>query len=107
MLCGTSDPRVPAVVRAATRRGARHGPRRSRASISAMRDWREHLDGLTLESRLKALLVYELASDRVPGAPLEVTTEAVRAVATAEGLDTGQPWIQAAAARISAGPPGA
>jgi hypothetical protein len=34
-----------------------------------------------------------------------VTTEAVRAVATAEGLDTGQPWIQAAAARISAGPP--
>ncbi|HYO36837.1 MAG TPA: hypothetical protein VER97_12235 [Geodermatophilus sp.] len=70
-----------------------------------MGDWREHLDGLTLESRLKALLVYELASDRVPGAPLEVTTEAVRAVATAEGLDTGQPWIQAAAARISAGPP--
>jgi hypothetical protein len=70
-----------------------------------MADWREHLDGLTLESRLKALLVFELASDRVPGAPLEVTTEAVRAVATAEGLDTGQPWIHAAAARISAGPP--
>ncbi len=69
-------------------------------------DWREHLDGLTLESRLKALLVYELASDRVPGAPLEVTTAAVRAVATAEGLDTGQPWIDAAAARITATPPG-
>jgi hypothetical protein len=68
-------------------------------------DWREHLDGLTLGSRLTALLVYELASDRVPGAPLEVTTEAVRAVATAEGLDTDQPWIRAAAAQISAGPP--
>ena len=71
-----------------------------------MGDWREQLDGLPLQSRLKALLVYELASDRVPGAPLEVTTEAVRAEATAEGLDTGQPWIDAAAARISAGPLG-
>ncbi|MGY1729878.1 hypothetical protein ACI798_00030 [Geodermatophilus sp. SYSU D01045] len=67
-------------------------------------DWREQLDGLPLESRLKALLVYELASDRVPGQPLEVTTAAVRAVATAEGLDTGQPWIDAAAARITANP---
>jgi hypothetical protein len=69
-------------------------------------DRREHLDGLTLESRLTALLVHEVASDRVPGAPLEVTTAAVRAVATAEGLDTGQPWIGAAAARITATPPG-
>ena len=74
--------------------------------LSSMGDWREQLDDLPLESRLKALLVYELASDRVPGQPLEVTTAAVRAVATAEGLDTGQPWIDAAAARISAQPHG-
>jgi hypothetical protein len=73
---------------------------------SAMGDWRELLHDLPLESRLKALLVYELASDRVPGQPLEVTTAAVRAVARAEGLDTGQPWIEAAAARISAEPAG-
>ncbi|MGY1650930.1 hypothetical protein [Geodermatophilus sp. SYSU D01119] len=69
-----------------------------------MADWRDSLDGLPLESRLKALLVFELASDRVPGAPLEVTTAAVRAVATAEGLDPGQPWVGAAAAHISALP---
>jgi hypothetical protein len=69
-------------------------------------DWRQQLDGMPLESRLKALLVFELAADRVPGQPLEVTTAAVRAVATAEGLDTGQPWLDAAAARISAGPSG-
>ncbi|MGY1831741.1 hypothetical protein ACI8AA_15125 [Geodermatophilus sp. SYSU D01180] len=74
---------------------------------SPVGDWREQLDGMPLESRLKALLVYELASDRVPGQPLDVTTAAVRAVATAEGLDTGQPWIDAAAARITATPDGA
>jgi hypothetical protein len=69
-------------------------------------DWRQQLDGLPLASRLTALLVYELAADRVPGQPLDVTTATVRAVATAEGLDAGQPWIEAAAARISAGPHG-
>jgi hypothetical protein len=78
----------------------------ARGHLAPMADWREQLDGLPLQSRLKALLVYELASDRVPGQPLDVTTATVRAVATAEGLDTGQPWIDAAAARISAGPLG-
>ncbi len=80
---------------------------RPRGHPVSMADWRDSLDGLPLESRLKALLVYELASDRVPGAPLEVTTAAVRAVASAEGLDPGQPWVGAAAARISALPDGA
>jgi hypothetical protein len=66
-------------------------------------DWRAHLDGLPLEARLKALLVYELAADRSAGAPIEVTTATLRAAAQAEGLDDGEPWIAAAAARISAG----
>jgi hypothetical protein len=66
-------------------------------------DWRALLDGLPLEARLKALLVYELAADRSAGAPIEVTTATVRAAAQAEGLDDDAPWIDAAAARISAG----
>jgi hypothetical protein len=66
-------------------------------------DWRTSLDGLPLEERLKALLVYELAADRAAGAPIEVTTATLRAAAQAEGLDAGEPWIDAAAARISAG----
>jgi hypothetical protein len=66
-------------------------------------DWRSALDGLPLETRLKALLVYELAADRAVGAPIEVTTATLRAAAQAEGLDDGQPWIDAAAAAISAG----
>jgi len=66
-------------------------------------DWRSHLDGLSLEARLRALLVYELAADRSAGAPLEVTTATLRAAAEAEGLDSGEPWIDVAAARISAG----
>ena len=66
-------------------------------------DWRTHLDGLPLEARLRALLVYELAADRAAGAPLDVVTATVRAAAAAEGLDVHQPWIDAAAARISAG----
>jgi hypothetical protein len=82
-------------------------PGADRGHLRSMADWRDSLDGLPLESRLKALLVYELASDRVPGAPLEVTTAAVRAVASAEGLDPGQPWVGAAAARISTLPAGA
>ena len=47
-------------------------------------DWRTSLDGLPLHSRLKALVAYELAFDR------------------AEGLDDREPWIEAAAASISA-----
>jgi hypothetical protein len=66
-------------------------------------DWRTHLDGLPLEARLRALLVYELAADRAAGAPLEVAAATVRAAAQAEGLDVREPWIDAAAARISAG----
>jgi hypothetical protein len=66
-------------------------------------DWRASLDGLPLEARLKALLVYELAADRSAGAPIEVTTATLRAAAQAEGLDDGEPWIDVAAARISAG----
>ena len=66
-------------------------------------DWRTALDGLPLESRLKALLVYELAADRAAGAPIEETTATLRAAARAEGLDDSEPWIDAAAAAITAG----
>jgi hypothetical protein len=66
-------------------------------------NWRACLDGLPLEQRLRALLVYELAADRSSGAPVETTAATLRAAATAEGLDAGQPWIDVAAARISAG----
>jgi hypothetical protein len=66
-------------------------------------DWRTTLDGLPLEARLKALLVYELAADRAAGASIEVAAATLRAAAQAEGLDDGEPWIDAAAARISAG----
>jgi len=69
-------------------------------------NWRTHLDGLPLEVRLRALLVYELAADRAAGAPVEVTAATLRAAARAEGLDDRQPWIDAAAARISAGQTG-
>jgi hypothetical protein len=70
-------------------------------------DWRACLDGFPLEARLKALLVYELAADRAAGAPIEVAAATLRAAAAAEGLDDGEPWIDAAAARISAGRSGA
>ena len=66
-------------------------------------DWRAALDGLPLEERLRALLVYELAADRSAGAPVEVAAATLRAAARAEGLDDGKPWIDLAAARISAG----
>ena len=69
-------------------------------------DWRSSLDGLPLGQRLTALLVYELAADRAAGAPVETTTATLRAAAQAEGLDDGQPWIEVAAARLSAGVPG-
>ena len=66
-------------------------------------DWRTHLDGLPLDARLRALLVYELAADRSAGAPVEVTAATLRAAAQAEGLDQDRSWIDAAAVRISAG----
>jgi len=66
-------------------------------------DWRTFLDGLPLESRLKALLVFEQAADRSAGAPIEVTTATLRAAAQTEGLDDHEPWVEAAAAAISAG----
>jgi hypothetical protein len=66
-------------------------------------DWRTALDGLPLHSRLAALVAYELACDRAEGQPVEVAVAALRAVARAEGLDDGQPWIRAAAVSISAG----
>ncbi|MGY1810344.1 hypothetical protein ACI8AF_23500 [Blastococcus sp. SYSU D00669] len=71
--------------------------------MTATIDWRTQLDGLPLAERLRALLAYELAADRSAGAPIEVTAATLRAVAQAEGLDVRQPWIDAAAERISAG----
>jgi len=65
-------------------------------------DWRALLEDLPLEQRLKAIAVYELASDRAEGQSFESASATLRAAATAEGLDDGHPWIQAAAAHISA-----
>ena len=65
-------------------------------------DWRSSLDGLPLHSRLTALVAYELAFDRAEGEPVEVAGAALRAVARAEGLDDRDPWIDAAAASITA-----
>jgi hypothetical protein len=73
-----------------------------RGGMTVTADWRTSLDGLPLHSRLKALVAYELAFDRAEGQPVEVTGAALRAVARAEGLDEGEPWIEAAAASISA-----
>jgi hypothetical protein len=73
-----------------------------RGGMTVTADWRDSLDGLPLHSRLKALVAYELAFDRAEGQPVEVTGAALRAVARAEGLDEGEPWIEAAAASISA-----
>ena len=66
-----------------------------------MESWTDLLEGLPVETRIKAWLVYELASDRVPGEPVEVTSGALRAVAEAEGIDPSHPWIDAAARAIS------
>ncbi|WP_169063821.1 hypothetical protein [Geodermatophilus dictyosporus] len=65
-------------------------------------DWRSLLEDLPLEQRLKAIAVYELASDRAAGQPVETAVSTLRAAARAEGMDDGHPWIPAAAARISA-----
>ena len=65
-------------------------------------DWRALLEDLPLEQRLRAIAVYELASDRAAGRSLESGAATPRAAATAEGLDDGHPWIKAAAVQISA-----
>ena len=68
-----------------------------------MTDWRDLLKRLSTDHRIKAGLAFELASDRASGAPVAVATDTLRAVARAEGLDTDQPWIVAAARDISLG----
>jgi len=67
-----------------------------------MADWRDRLDGLSRGHRIKALLSFELANDRAVGEPVEVATATLRAVARAEGLDSGGLWIEAAAFDIAA-----
>jgi hypothetical protein len=70
-----------------------------------MHGWQEQAEELPLEARIKARLTYELAADRTAGQPVEITAAALRAVATAEGLDSRHPWIDAAAADIAARAP--
>jgi hypothetical protein len=70
-------------------------------------DWRSLLDGLSRESRIKALLSYELAADRADGQSLEMAIATLRAVAAAEGLDPDDAWITEAAAQIARGRTGA
>lgn len=69
-----------------------------------MTDWRDRLDGLSRGHRIKALLAFELASDRASGEPFDVAADTLRAVARAEGLDTGQEWIRVAALDIAGCP---
>ena len=66
-----------------------------------MDSWEDLLDDLPVEMRIKARLSYELASDRVHGESFEMTSNALKAVAEAEGLDCSHPWIEAAARKIS------
>ena len=69
-----------------------------------MTSWRDQVESLPVEIRIKAWLVYELASDRVSGRSVDVTTGALRAVAKAEGIDSQHPWIDEAAVEISQRP---
>ena len=64
-------------------------------------DWRKQLELHSLGTCMRACLVYELVAQRVAGQPVEVTTAALRSAARAEGLDTHQPWIGAAALQMS------
>jgi hypothetical protein len=64
-------------------------------------DWHKLLDGMSRETRIKALLSYELAADRADGQSVESVVATLRAVAVAEGLDADHPWIPAAAACIA------
>jgi hypothetical protein len=69
-----------------------------------MPGWRDEVEHLPLETRIKARLVFEPAADRVSGQPVEVTSRALRAVAVAEGIDSRHRWIDAAAAEIAGQP---
>lgn len=69
-----------------------------------MAGWRDEVENLPLETRIKALLVFELASDRAAGQPVDVASRALRAVAVAEGIDSTHGWIDGAAAEIAGGP---
>jgi hypothetical protein len=66
-----------------------------------MFSWRDYVEDLPVETRIKARLVYELASDRVAGQPVEIAASALRAVAVAEGIDSSHPWIDLAAQEIA------
>jgi hypothetical protein len=66
-----------------------------------MPSWREQVQDLSLETRIKAQLVFALASDRVGGQPVEIAASALRAVAVAEGIDSRHGWIDAAAREIA------
>ncbi|TFV79336.1 hypothetical protein E4P39_01435 [Blastococcus sp. CT_GayMR19] len=69
-----------------------------------MTSWRDQVESLPVEIRIKAHLVYELASDRMSGQPVDATAGALRAVAKAEGIDSEHPWIDDAAIEISQRP---
>lgn len=69
-----------------------------------MAGWREQVEELPVETRIKARLAYELASDRAAGQPVEIARSALRAVADAEGIDSSHPWVDAAAVEIAAQP---
>lgn len=69
-----------------------------------MSNWRDYVERLPVETRIKAYLAFELASDRVTGQPVEIAASALRAVAAAEGIDSGHPWIELAAQEIAQQP---
>lgn len=67
-----------------------------------MAGWREQVEELPVQTRIKARLAYELAADRAAGQPVEIARSALRAVAVAEGIDSRHPWIDEAAIEIAA-----
>jgi hypothetical protein len=69
-----------------------------------MSSWRDCLEGLPVEARIKALLSYELAADRASGQSVDIVRSALRAVAAAEGIDTKHPWVESAAREIARQP---
>jgi hypothetical protein len=69
-----------------------------------MSGWRELVDELPVQTRIKARLSYELAADRAAGQPVEIAQSALRAVADAEGIDSRHPWVEAAAREIAGQP---
>jgi hypothetical protein len=79
-------------------------PARSQENDRVMPSWREQVDELPLETRIKAQLAFALASDRVAGQPVEIAASALRAVAVAEGIDGRHRWIEAAAREIAQQP---